>query len=110
MSTSRAIQAFHALPQAQRLFLLFAAVVAVVLLWLYVQLLHTSLARGHELREMQRIAAVTKGGSAAAQRPRAALGGAIAASFPVGAAKTREFGSVNTAVAQPARWQVDESR
>jgi hypothetical protein len=54
MNTSRVLLALQTLPLPQRRFLLFAAVMAVALLSTYVQLLHTSLARGDELREMQR--------------------------------------------------------
>ena len=53
------------LPLAQRPLLFVAAVVAVALLSMYVQLLHDSLARGEELREVQRVTGVKKATSAA---------------------------------------------
>ena len=43
----------RALPLAQRQFLFVATIVAVALLAMYVQLLHESLQRGDELREVQ---------------------------------------------------------
>ena len=48
------------LPLAQRQLLIVAAILAVALLSMYVQLLHDSLQRGAELREEQRIAATRK--------------------------------------------------
>lgn len=50
----------RALPQVERQLLFVAVVLAVALLSMYVQLLHDSLQRGHELREEQRIAATRK--------------------------------------------------
>jgi hypothetical protein len=57
------------LPLAQRQLLFVAAVVAVALLSLYVQLLHHSLARGEELREVQRVAGAKKATTATMTKP-----------------------------------------
>ena len=56
----------RALPLARRQLLFFAAILAVALLSLYVQLLHQSLARGDELREVQRVAGIRKATKAVA--------------------------------------------
>ena len=56
MNPLRALLPLRALPIAERQLLLFAAIVAVALLSLYVQLLQASLVRGNELREVQRAA------------------------------------------------------
>jgi hypothetical protein len=66
MNPLRAFVRLRALPLAQRQLLFFAAIVAVALLSLYVQLLHQSLARGDELRELQRSAGIRKPAKAAA--------------------------------------------
>ena len=50
----------RAMPLAQRQVLFVAAVVAMALLSMYVQLLHDSLQRGIELREVQRVAGIRK--------------------------------------------------
>ncbi len=63
----------RALPLAQRQLLFVAAVLAVALLSLYVQLLHDSLARGDELRELQRISAISKPARATAPETQAGL-------------------------------------
>jgi hypothetical protein len=57
-------------PPIQRQVLFVAAVAAAALLSMYVQLLHTSLARGDELRELQRIAGIRKAVKPAAPAPR----------------------------------------
>jgi hypothetical protein len=65
MTTSRAWPLF------QRPFLLVAALLAVALMSLYVQLLHDSLARGQELREALRISGMRNPAKAMAPNPRA---------------------------------------
>ena len=75
MNPSRALLALHALPLAQRRFLVVAAVVAVALLSLYVQLLHLSLVRGDELRAAQRNAGITKLAKTLPHPPQAAVVG-----------------------------------
>ncbi|KNZ31890.1 MAG: hypothetical protein AD742_14650 [Methylibium sp. NZG] len=59
------LRSLRALPSPQRELLLVAAITAVALLSLYVQLLHASLERGHDLREQQRLAGPTKPGKSA---------------------------------------------
>lgn len=66
MNPLRAYVLLRALPLAQRQLLFFAAILAAALLSLYVQLLHHSLARGDELREVQRVAGIRKPAKAAA--------------------------------------------
>jgi hypothetical protein len=63
------MNAFRALPLAQRQLLFVAAVVAVALLSMYVQLLHDSLARGAELREVQRVTGARKPANAPREQP-----------------------------------------
>lgn len=63
----------RALPLAQRQLLFVAAVVAVALLSLYVQLLHESLERGAELREVQRTSGISKPAKAPARQTQAGL-------------------------------------
>jgi hypothetical protein len=89
MHPSRVLSAWHALPMPQRQFLLFAVVVAVALLSLYVQLLHTSLARGDELREVQRTAVPTKATKAVTQLPQATLARARNVSDSGGSGRSR---------------------
>lgn len=67
---------FRALPLAERQLLLVAAVAAVALLSLYVQLLHESMARGAELRETQFKPGIGKSANATAPRKQPALASA----------------------------------
>jgi hypothetical protein len=70
----------HAAPSpGERRLLLCAAVVAVALLSFYVQLLHDSLARGDELREIQRTTGLHKPARTLASAAPGASPGAVTA-------------------------------